>query len=69
MKISGDEVTVLPGSDPTFTVDAGTARMTDHFAHHVLGSVIFEAKSLRHLIILPTDWPFGDVIWPFVRSD
>lgn len=69
MEISGDKVAVLPSCDAAFTVDADTARMANHFAHHVLRGVILEAESLRKLIILATDGPLGDVIWPFVRRN
>lgn len=66
MEISRDKIAILPSCDAAFTVDADTARVTNHFAYHVLGCVILEAESLRQLIILATDGPFGDVIWPFM---
>ena len=69
MKVAPDEVAVLARRDAALARDAHAARVADHLAHHVLGSVILEAEALRKLIVLPTDRPLGDVVRPLVRCD
>lgn len=69
MEIPVYEITILPRSNTTFPIDANTTRVADHFAHHMFGGMVLEAKSLRELIVLTTDWPLGDIVWPFVWCD
>lgn len=66
MEIAIDKITVLTGGNTTFTIDTSTTRMTDYLAYHMLGCVILKAEVLRKWISLPTNWPFGNVIGPFV---
>lgn len=69
MKVTLDEVAMLPSGDHTLAVDANATRMADHLTGHVLGRVAGAARRCRPIEHrFPADRPFCDVIWPLVGS-
>lgn len=68
MEVSSHEITILPGGDPTLSGDSHAARMTNHLANHVFRRLVLEAELLRTLVVLPADWPLGDIVGPLVWS-
>lgn len=68
VEIAINEITILFGSDPTFTVDSSTAWMSDNFTDHMLSSMILKAKTLWKLICFPANRPLCDIVRPLVWS-
>ena len=70
MKVAPYKITVLLGCYATHAMYTNTAWVANHFTHHVLSYLVFVAEALlRDGIGLTTDWPFCDVIRPFVRCN
>jgi hypothetical protein len=70
VKVASDKVTVFLGCYTTHAMDTNTARVTNHFTHHVLCHLIFIAGALLGDVVgLTAYWPLGDVIRPFVWCD
>jgi hypothetical protein len=46
MKVASDKIAILLGGYATHAMDTNTARVTNHFTHHVLCHLVLVAEAL-----------------------